>query len=73
MSYLYFGIPIVFLLFITILVIVFHCRKKYAIRKVCSMCPEEKKELPAKLKTAADAVKAFCLSGAAFAMNHYNK
>lgn len=45
MSYLYFGIPIVFLLFITILVIVFHCRKKYAIRKVCSMCPEEKKEL----------------------------
>ena len=35
--------------------------------------PEEKKKLPAKLKTAADAVKAFCLSGAAFAMNHYNK
>lgn len=35
--------------------------------------PEEQKELPEKLKKAADAVKAFCLSGAAFAMNHYNK
>lgn len=35
--------------------------------------PEEKKELPEKLKRAVDAVKAFCLSGASFAMNHYNK
>lgn len=35
--------------------------------------PEERKELPEKLKKASDAVKAFCLSGAAFAMNHYNK
>lgn len=35
--------------------------------------PEEQKELPARLAYAADAVKAFCLSGAAFAMNHYNK
>lgn len=33
---------------------------------------EERKQLPVKLKTAAEAVKAFCLSGAAFAMNHYN-
>lgn len=35
--------------------------------------PEEEKELPERLKKAGDAVKAFCLSGAAFAMNHYNK
>lgn len=34
---------------------------------------EEEKQLPEKLKKAGDAVKAFCLSGAAFAMNHYNK
>lgn len=34
---------------------------------------EEKKLLPEKLSQAADAVKAFCLSGAAFAMNHFNK
>ncbi len=35
--------------------------------------PEEEKELlPERLKTAADAVKAFCLSGLAFAMNNYN-
>lgn len=35
--------------------------------------PEEQKELPGKLEKAADAVKAFCLSGAAFAMTHFNK
>lgn len=34
--------------------------------------PEEQKELPEKLKKAAEAVKAFCLSGPAFAMNHFN-
>ena len=34
---------------------------------------EEKKELPMKLDNAAEAVKAFCLSGASFAMSHYNK
>lgn len=33
---------------------------------------EECKQLPDILKRAADAVKAFCLSGPAFAMNHYN-
>ena len=33
---------------------------------------EERKQLPEILKRAADAVKAFCLSGAAFAMNHFN-
>ena len=33
---------------------------------------EEKKELPMKLDNAAEAVKAFCLSGASFAMSHYN-
>lgn len=33
---------------------------------------EERKQLPDILKRAADAVKAFCLSGPAFAMNHYN-
>lgn len=35
--------------------------------------PEEAKELPEKLKRASEAVKAFCLSGPAFAMNHFNK
>lgn len=35
--------------------------------------PEEAKELPEKLKRASEAVKAFCLSGAGFAMTHYNK
>ncbi len=35
--------------------------------------PEEQKLLPEKLKRAGEAVKAFCLSGAAFAMNHFNK
>ena len=35
--------------------------------------PEEAKELPEKLKIASEAVKAFCLSGASFAMTHYNK
>lgn len=35
--------------------------------------PEEAKELPEKLKKAAEAVKSFCLSGAAFTMTHYNK
>ena len=34
---------------------------------------EEQKELPEKITKAADAVKAFCLSGPAFAMNHFNK
>lgn len=34
---------------------------------------DEKKELPEKMERAAEAVKAFCLSGAAFAMNHFNK
>lgn len=34
---------------------------------------EEMKEMPEKLKKAAEAVKAFCLSGPAFAMNHFNK
>ena len=33
---------------------------------------EERAELPALLKHAADAVKAYCLSGPDFAMNHYN-
>ncbi len=33
---------------------------------------EEMKQLPAKLERAAEAVKAYCLSGPAFAMNHYN-
>lgn len=41
---------------------------------VLSRFPEsQEKELPDKLKKAADAVKTFCLSGAAFAMNHFNK
>lgn len=35
--------------------------------------PDEQKELPDKLKKAAEAVKAFCLSGASFAMTHFNK
>lgn len=35
--------------------------------------PDEQKELPEKLKKAAEAVKAFCLSGASFAMTHFNK
>lgn len=34
--------------------------------------PEEQKELPSRLDLACEAVKAYCLSGAAFAMNHYN-
>lgn len=33
---------------------------------------EERTALPERLKTAAEAVKAFCLSGAAFAMTKYN-
>ncbi len=35
--------------------------------------PEEQKQLPEKLKKASEAVKAFCLSGASFAMTHYNR
>lgn len=35
--------------------------------------PEEKKELPEKLKVATEAVKSFCLSGPAFTMTHFNK
>lgn len=35
--------------------------------------PEEMKEMPKVLKKAADAVKAFCLSGPDFAMTHYNR
>lgn len=34
--------------------------------------PDEKKELPAILDKAADCVQAYCLSGPAFAMNHFN-
>lgn len=34
--------------------------------------PEEMEKMPEVLKKAADAVKAFCLSGVDFAMNHYN-
>lgn len=34
---------------------------------------EEKKELPVKIGKAVEAVKAFCLSGAAFAMTNFNK
>ncbi len=34
--------------------------------------PEEKKELPAILDKAADCATAYCLSGPAFAMNHFN-
>lgn len=35
--------------------------------------PEEFEKMPEILKKAADAVKAFCLSGPDFAMTHYNK
>lgn len=35
--------------------------------------PEEMKIMPEVLKKAADAVKAFCLSGPDFAMTHFNK
>lgn len=35
--------------------------------------PEEMALMPEVLKKAADAVKAFCLSGVDFAMNHYNR
>ena len=35
--------------------------------------PEEMEKMPEILKRAADCVKAFCLSGPDFAMNHYNK
>ena len=35
--------------------------------------PEEMQKMPEVLKKAADAVKAFCLSGPDFAMTHYNK
>lgn len=35
--------------------------------------PEEKRELPGILDRACDCIKAFCLSGAGFAMTHYNK
>lgn len=34
--------------------------------------PEEMEKMPEVLKKAADAVKAFCLSGPDFAMTHYN-
>ena len=34
--------------------------------------PEEMKKMPEVLKKAADAVRAFCLSGIDFAMTHYN-
>lgn len=34
---------------------------------------DEKKLLPDKIDKAVEAVKAFCLSGAAFAMTHFNK
>ncbi len=34
--------------------------------------PEEKKKLPEILDKAADCVSAYCLSGPAFAMNHFN-
>ncbi|MDE6554234.1 MAG: aminoacyl-tRNA hydrolase [Muribaculaceae bacterium] len=34
--------------------------------------PDEKKKLPAILDKAADCVQAYCLSGPAFAMNHFN-
>lgn len=35
--------------------------------------PEEMEKMPEVLKKAGDAIKAFCLSGPDFAMNHYNK
>lgn len=34
---------------------------------------EERNELPAKINKAVEAIKAFCLSGASFAMTHFNK
>ncbi|MCM1490610.1 MAG: aminoacyl-tRNA hydrolase [Muribaculum sp.] len=34
--------------------------------------PEEREQLPAILEKAADCVEAYCLSGPAFAMNHFN-
>lgn len=34
--------------------------------------PQQRAELPERLETAAEAVRAFCLSGMAFAMNHFN-
>lgn len=34
--------------------------------------PEEREQLPAILDKAADCVQAYCLSGPAFAMNHFN-
>lgn len=34
--------------------------------------PEEARQLPEVLKRAAECVKAYCLSGPAFAMNHFN-
>ncbi len=34
--------------------------------------PDERKELPAILDKVADCVSAYCLSGPAFAMNHFN-
>lgn len=40
---------------------------------VLGVFPEEERQaLPAILDKAADCVEAFCLSGAAFAMNHFN-
>lgn len=35
--------------------------------------PEEMEKMPEVTKKAVDAIKAFCLSGADFAMTHYNK
>lgn len=35
--------------------------------------PEEKALLPEKIERAVEAVKAFCLSGASFAMTHFNR
>ncbi|MCH5240148.1 MAG: aminoacyl-tRNA hydrolase [Muribaculaceae bacterium] len=34
---------------------------------------EEHEQLQGKIETAVEAIKAFCLSGAAFAMTHFNK
>lgn len=34
--------------------------------------PEEKEQLPARIEVAADAVRAFCLSGLQFAMSNFN-
>lgn len=34
--------------------------------------PEEQKELPERLEKASECVKAYCLSGASFAMTHFN-